>query len=122
MESKSKTKNGEPDEEKKDPPKRDQVSAAFGYILMSIAVLAFLVMMIKDELGHPSGYAYIEVPILFFITMLVFVCIHPDLLKDAGKNLSTMRVVVFMMVNVVCLLMLRIGWDSLSFNAIGMKC
>ena len=121
MEEKSTIPKKIPEEKREHtPPRRDEASAIFGYILMSVAILAFLGILLTMETGHASCYTDIEVPIIFFITMLGFVCIHPDLLKDAGKNLSTMRVVVFMMVNVISMLMLRIGWNSPTFNAIGM--
>src|SRR4029079_3337824 len=49
--------------------------------------------------------------ISFFIIMLGMAFAFPSLLKGRGKEVSTMRIVVFMMVNVICLLLIKIGWD-----------
>lgn len=55
----------------------------------------------------------------FFAIMLGFAFAFPDLLRDSNKGLSTMRIVVFMMVNVICILLLKIGWEQPSLKAIG---
>ena len=43
----------------------------------------------------------------------------PSLLQDHGKGLSTMRIVVFMTINILCLLLLKIGWNAISLAEIG---
>jgi len=59
--------------------------------------------------------AFIESPagisISFFITMLGFAFVFPSLL-EGNDGLSTMRIVVFMMTNVICMLLLKIGWAA----------
>jgi hypothetical protein len=52
--------------------------------------------------------------------MLGFAFAFPELLRDSTKGLSTMRIVVFMIVNVICILLLKIGWDQPSLKAIGL--
>lgn len=101
--------------------KKDNNSAVFGYVLMSIAILSFLALIVQQEWGRSGQFISVEIPILFFITMLGFVFIYPDLMKDQSKNLSTMRIVVFMMVNVICMLMLKIGWFSNDFSIMGIN-
>ncbi|WP_448701833.1 hypothetical protein ACFGVR_06220 [Mucilaginibacter sp. AW1-3] len=59
--------------------------------------------------------------IAFFIIMLGFAFAFPDLLKDANKGLSTMRLVAFMMINVICILLLKIGWGASSLTVIGLN-
>ncbi|MET0571138.1 MAG: hypothetical protein ABWZ79_06905, partial [Pedobacter agri] len=49
------------------------------------------------------------VAVSFFVTMLGFSLAFPSLL-EGGEGFSTMRIVVFMMTNVICMLMLKIGW------------
>src|SRR4051812_17999823 len=51
------------------------------------------------------------VSVSFFITMLGFSLAFPTML-EGNEGLSTMRIVVFMVTNVVCMLLLKIGWAS----------
>jgi len=57
-----------------------------------------------------------QIAIYFFIIMLGVSFAFPTLLQSADQNVSTMRIVVFMMVNVICMLLLKNGWsvDNLS--------
>jgi hypothetical protein len=56
----------------------------------------------------------------FFSIMMGMVFAYPDLLRDSNKGLSTMRLVVFMMINVICILLLKIGWGQDSLAKIGL--
>jgi drug/metabolite transporter (DMT)-like permease len=56
----------------------------------------------------------------FFAIMLGFAFAFPDLLRDSNKGLSTMRIVVFMMINVICILLLKIGWGQPHLKDIGL--
>ncbi len=77
-----------------------------GFWLLFSGVLAFMVSsFIKPGEILPSFIA-----ISFFITMLGFSFSFPSLFKDQNKGLSTMRITVFMMTNVICMLLLKIGW------------
>ena len=49
------------------------------------------------------------ISVSFFITMLGFSFAFPSLL-EGNEGLSTMRIIVFMMTNVICMLLLKIGW------------
>lgn len=62
-----------------------------------------------------------QIAITFFITMLGVAFAFPSLLKG-DEGLSTMRIVVFMMTNVICMLLLKLGWPSevRSLEAIGL--
>ena len=54
------------------------------------------------------------ISVSFFITMLGFSFAFPSLL-EGNEGLSTMRIIVFMMTNVICMLLLKIGWaDSVK--------
>ena len=59
--------------------------------------------------------------IIFFIIMLGCSLAFPDLLCDKRKELSTMRIVVFMMVNVICLLLIKTGWESKNLTDVGLN-
>lgn len=61
------------------------------------------------------------VSITFFITMLGFALAFPSLL-EGYEGMSTMRIIVFMVTNVICMLLLKIGWanDIKSFEDIGL--
>lgn len=59
--------------------------------------------------------------LIFFIIMLGCSLAFPDLLCDKRKELSTMRIVVFMMVNVICLLLIKTGWESKNLTDVGLN-
>lgn len=60
-----------------------------------------------------------QVAIFFFIIMLGMSFAFPTLLEGPNNDLSTMRITVFMMVNVICMLILKNGWDAGSMKNIG---
>jgi hypothetical protein len=62
-----------------------------------------------------------EVAVIFFDIMLGVAFAFPDMLKDENQQVSTMRITVFMFVNVICMLLLKIGWDKTSFEEIGIN-
>jgi len=59
------------------------------------------------------------IAVAFFITMLGFAFAFPSML-EGNDGISTMRIVVFMMVNVICLLLIKIGWSQPSLEKIGL--
>ena len=85
------------------------------------------------------------IAIAFFITMLGFAMTFPSMLQEScrqnapvntpdntgtgsessptadpdNRNYSTMRIVVFMMVNVICVLLIKFGWESQTLAGIG---
>jgi hypothetical protein len=61
------------------------------------------------------------VSITFFATMLGFALAFPSLLEGT-EGMSTMRIIVFMVTNVICMLLLKIGWASgiVSLKDIGL--
>ena len=71
----------------------------FGLILTGI-----IVIFISGYCQFPSGIA-----ISFFVIMLGLAFAFPTLL-EGNDGLSTMRIVVFMVTNVICMLLLKIGW------------
>ena len=82
----------------------------FVLILAGIVYLAFRLLtgnLDKDDISA-----------IFFDIMLGVAFAFPDMLKDDSKQVSTMRIVVFMLVNVICMLMLNIGWGKSSFKQI----
>jgi hypothetical protein len=49
------------------------------------------------------------IAVTFFVTMLGFAFAFPTLL-EGNEGLSTMRIIVFMITNIICMLLLKIGW------------
>lgn len=99
----------------------------FGFFLIALGVLylaSFLLpsgvinympsLKLDDE---PTAYG---ISIAFFSTMLGVAFAFPDMLKGQTKDISTMRIVVFMLVNVICMLLLKIGWGKSSLTEIGL--
>ena len=83
----------------------------FGLILTGI-----IVIFISGYNQCPS-----DIAISFFVIMLGLAFAFPTLL-EGNDGLSTMRIVVFMVTNVICMLLLRIGWakDIYSLKDIGL--
>jgi hypothetical protein len=89
-----------------------------GFVLIVIGVSSLLISLtpVYSLKGN-------SVSVLFFIIMLGVAFAFPSLLKDQNKGLSTMRITVFMMTNVICMLLLKIGWsdDITSLEQIGLN-
>jgi len=84
----------------------------FGFILIISGVLAIIIAgLFKNDAS--------VIAISFFITMLGVAFAFPTLL-EGNEGLSTMRIVVFMVTNVICLLLIKIGWDKESLACIGL--
>lgn len=99
----------------------------YGFLLITFGVVYFASFLM------PSGFINLlplldlkehadakEVPIAFFTTMLGVAFAFPDLLKGQTKDISTMRIIVFMFANVICMLLLKIGWNKDSLSEIGL--
>lgn len=99
----------------------------FGFLLIALGVFylaSFLLpsgvtkLLPSFELDHaPTNYG---ISIAFFATMLGVAFAFPDMLKGQTKDISTMRIIVFMFANVICMLLLKIGWNLPSLTKIGL--
>jgi hypothetical protein len=85
-----------------------------GFIVILIGLLYLLYAQLTGKLTGEC------IATIFFSIMLGFAFVFPDLLRDSNKGLSTMRIVVFMMINVICMLLLKIGWEQHDLKAIGL--
>ena len=82
---------------------------------LCLIVLSILYLLITQLYFEITGEI---IAIDFFVIMLGISFVFPDLLSGT-TGLSTMRIVVFMMVNVICMLLLKIGWSAASLKSIG---
>jgi hypothetical protein len=89
-----------------------------GFMLLIFGVMGMIIPLIFDglqTLGWIPAQATTQtimpsvIPIAFFITMLGVAFAYPSLL-EGNEGLSTMRITVFMVTNVICMLLLKIGW------------
>jgi len=98
--------------------KRDIISHKEGKLPV-IRFIGFCTMM----LGLPGLFFAVfyesgsGVAVTFFIIMLGYSFSFPELL-EGNEGLSTMRIIVFMVTNVICMLLLKIGWSAQSLEAI----
>lgn len=90
----------------------------FGFLLIVAGVVMVLVSVYNEELNAAS-FTGKQIAVDFFIIMLGMCFAFPSLLKGGDDNLSTMRIVVFMMVNVICMLMLKNGWGLSNLSQLG---
>lgn len=111
---------------KKDEGKLTYVQL-FGFILMIVGILYYVSFLlpigIKDVLhiSKISEAESSEVPIAFFTIMLGTALLFPNLLKSQDQKISTLRIIVFMFTNVICMLLLKMGWDKHSLSEIGLN-
>ncbi|MEP7197972.1 MAG: hypothetical protein ABI851_15745 [Saprospiraceae bacterium] len=111
---------------KKDEGKLTYVQL-FGFVLIILGIIYFASFLLPSGIidilpflkldEHPESS---EVPIAFFTIMLGIAFAFPDMLKGQTKEISTMRIIVFMFSNAICMLILKIGWDKHSLGEIGL--
>ena len=89
-----------------------------GFIVILSALIYLIIEQLLGKLDDKGGGI---IAMDFFAIMLGVAFAFPDLLRDANNGLSTMRMVVFMMTNVICILLLKIGWGQTSLTAIGLN-
>ena len=69
---------------------------------------------------HPDAASAPIAAISFFITMLGVAFAFPTMLRGK-EGISTMRIVVFMMANVICMLLIKFGWQVNNLQQIGLN-
>jgi hypothetical protein len=89
-----------------------------GFSLMLLGVLGLITCSLIDIKSHTVVPSVISIS--FFITMLGFSFAFPSLL-EGNDGLSTMRIIVFMVTNVICMLLLKIGWNCSDLTSIGLN-
>jgi hypothetical protein len=77
-----------------------------GFLLIGLGILYMSFFLLPGNKASGEGMS-----ISFFITMLGVSFAFPSLL-EGNEGLSTMRIVVFMVTNVICMLLLKIGWND----------
>ncbi len=80
-----------------------------GIVLIVISILGLIAsgiinyIIVQADGGLPA--------VSFFMLMVGIAFVFPELLQDSSNSLSTMRVIVFMVVSVFCLLYVKMGWE-----------
>lgn len=78
-----------------------------GFILMLIGIGSLIISVFCETNNKTPSI----IAVSFFITMIGFSLAFPSLL-EGNEGLSTMRIIVFMVTNVICMLLLKIGWGN----------
>jgi hypothetical protein len=99
----------------------------FGFILMVLGLLYFTSFLLPEGVidfipalkldNQPTAEG---VSLAFFTIMLGMVFGFPEMLRGQTKEISTMRIIVFMFANVICMLLLKYGWAKQSLSEIGL--
>lgn len=92
---------------------KTSVLQIIGFAVIFFGLVYLFVEQVTEKLKGET------IAIDFFTIMLGIAFAFPELLRDSNKGLSTMRIIVFMIINVICLLLLKIGWDQHSLKDIG---
>ncbi|HAJ80585.1 MAG TPA: hypothetical protein DCO75_12540 [Fibrobacteres bacterium] len=85
-----------------------------GFVLLLIGIGCIFIDMASSAIYSVNCFSGEYMAADFFIIMLGIALAFPSLLEDNNNGLSTMRIAVFMMVNVICLLLIKIGWSAKS--------
>jgi hypothetical protein len=83
-----------------------------GFIMIVAGTLYLLIKVFLPSQISFASFSGETVSIVFFIIMLGVSFAFPQLLQDYTRGLSTMRITVFMMTNVICMLLLKAGWSA----------
>jgi len=99
----------------------------FGFVLITLGIIYFASFLMPSGLTDNLDFLKIDgetegskVSIAFFTVMLGIAFAFPDMLQGQTKEISTMRIIVFMFANVICMLLLKIGWSKGSLHDIGL--
>lgn len=99
----------------------------FGFILIACGVVYLASYLLPSGIIHYFNSLELDedptpngISIAFFTTMLGVAFAFPDMLRGQTKEISTMRIIVFMFANVICMLLLKIGWNKASLQDIGL--
>lgn len=99
----------------------------FGFILITLGLIYLASFLLPSgvidylpSLKLEDGPTPEGISISFFTIMLGIAFAFPAMLKGHTKDISTMRIIVFMLANVICMLLLKMGWDKDSLADIGM--
>jgi uncharacterized membrane protein len=88
-----------------------------GIALVALGIVGLLLSVFISMVSYASELDNGALPaVSFFIVSLGVAFYFPDLLQDERKNLSTMRVVVFMVVSIFCIVAIKIGWQARTFD------
>lgn len=112
----------DPDENSKITWFVNRIMPVFGLIMIVFGLVFFVISIIHPGIFIKNNQRGAnEVAIAFFIVMLGLAFAFPKLLQEQNGTISTMRIVVFMMANVICMLLLKIGWNVASLKDIGLN-
>jgi hypothetical protein len=91
-------------------------SRQFGRFLIACGIIGFFAAIVLSFTIYSGTDRGAIAAISFFFVMIGMCFYFPTLLQETGGQVSTMRVVVFAVVMVFCVIELKIGWTSGSFE------
>ena len=90
----------------------------FGFILLCAGIIGFL----ADGVISFTPLAQLDTGILpaasFFSIMIGFAFCFPSLLEESPGSLSTMRIIVFAVTLVFCIIYIKLAWTSSNFESL----
>jgi len=92
------------------------ISQKFGSTLVALGFLGFLAAVIIS-FTRLADYDQGALPAASFLCIMVgFAFIFPSLLQEGNGEMSTMRIIVFAVTMVFCMLYIKLGWATASFQ------
>jgi uncharacterized membrane protein len=98
--------------------KKENLISLIGYLLLLTGIIGLICNTVcSDEQIQTRS---INISIFFFLTILSLAFIFPSMLKASSGDISTMRIIVFMMACVISMLLLKMGIAKNSLTEIGL--
>ncbi|MDR3705238.1 MAG: hypothetical protein P4L28_04960 [Paludibacteraceae bacterium] len=98
--------------------KKEKFISLIGYLLLFIGIIGLICNTVCSDTQIQTRS--INISIFFFLTILSLAFIFPSMLKASSGDISTMRIIVFMMACVIGMLLLKMGIAKNSLTEIGL--
>ena len=98
--------------------KKEKFISLIGFLLLFIGIIGLICNTVCSDAQIQTKS--INISIFFFLTILSLAFIFPSMLKASSGDISTMRIIVFMMACVIGMLLLKMGLTKNSLTEIGL--
>lgn len=89
------------------------VTRVIGIVLIAMGIIGLSTAAAISTMSHTIDNGSVAA-ISFFFVMMGLAMYFPSMLQGGGQNLSTMRVVVFMIISIFTIIAIKTGWNAES--------
>lgn len=95
---------------------RDPLFKKFGLLLLGLGALCLIVAAIVSYTIFSESDNGSLIAVAFLMIMIGISFCFPSLLEEAEGQVSTMRIIVFAVTMVFCVIYIKLGWQQASFS------